>query len=309
VKGLFLVGVVAAAGCEVLFPLAPGPDAPVDPADAAADAGPPDANLGPFTSGERIAIEPAPAQGFYDTDLSLVGDESQLAFSRYSLTVADTGDVRVATRGVGPLDWLDAQVTTFSVAGRTDGTPKLSPDGTVIWIAATAMGQPANIEAHRRASPTALAWMNATASDATGLNTALDDKPSTPTGPLDRTIVARDGALIEYARLSGMGPWTAVQPPTLAAVNALGAVANPQLSADGTTLVFVLVAGGVQNDIYLSSRPAPDQPFAAPAPISEVNTPDNEGDPWLSADRRRLWFSRNGGTLLPAQWGIYHAFR
>ena len=313
-RGILVVLCVGTAGCEVLFPPANGHDAPaVEPADAAfdaevADAGAPDAMLGAFTSGQRIAITPAPADGSYDTDLSLTLDESQLAFGRYSTTVSDSGDIYLAQRAGTPVDWVGATATSFSLAGRTEGNPKLSPGGTAIWISAYAITQSADIEAYRRASPSTVIWTNTSANDAAGLNTVMDDRPSTPTTGLDRTIVVRGGKLFEYVRPSGAGAWQAV-PATLDEVNNLGTVGNPQLSADGTVLAFVFVVGSVHNDIYIATRPTPDAGFGTPAPAPGINTPANEADPWLSADRRRLWFSRNGAALPFAMWGIYYAER
>jgi hypothetical protein len=51
------------------------------------------------------------------------------------------------------------------------------------------------------------------------------------------------------------------------------------------------------------------QPFGSPARIDEVSDPAlGEGDPWLSADGRRLYFSRSGAGD-SADWGVYYSER
>ena len=45
-------------------------------------------------------------------------------------------------------------------------------------------------------------------------------------------------------------------------------------------------------DIYVAVRQGPRSTYTAPTPINSVDTKEDEKDPWLSADQRRLYFSR-----------------
>jgi hypothetical protein len=72
------------------------------------------------------------------------------------------------------------------------------------------------------------------------------------------------------------------------------------LSEDGLDLYFNLTpdAGEADGDLYVSHRAAPDRPFGAPEPLTELNTEADERDPWLSPDGKRLFFSSDrDGTL------------
>jgi hypothetical protein len=49
---------------------------------------------------------------------------------------------------------------------------------------------------------------------------------------------------------------------------------------------------GGNYDIYVAIKHEPDKAFTAPAPINPITTAADEKDPWLSADGKRLYFSR-----------------
>jgi len=227
-----------------------------------------------------------------------------------TLTAGDTSDIYIAARNLGPHDWnLASSVPVVSQGMRKEQNPKLDPDGLVMWVAIITSAMPlADVAAYRRPSATSASWADTTASDAAGLNTSdAEERPSTPTADLDRMVLLRGSQLFEYGRIAGAGPWTA-RAGTLEQVNSLGTVRTPQLSSDGLALTFS-VNDGSQTDLYLATRPTTSDPFEAPTPIPGINTLANESDPWLSDDRRRLWFARQGAALPMTEWGIYYAER
>jgi hypothetical protein len=126
-------------------------------------------------------------------------------------------------------------------------------------------------------------------------------------------MVVQQGAggfryLAEYTRTSETGPWQRVD-DTLVAVNATAQqVFNPHLDRDGTTLLFGALVGS-DDDLYIATRATADDPFDTPLAIGELNTSADEGDPWLSDDGRRIYFSRKNGGLKISQFGIYYAER
>jgi len=64
-----------------------------------------------------------------------------------------------------------------------------------------------------------------------------------------------------------------------------------------------LVAGGLElylssnrtgsegTDCYLATRSTTAEPFAAPELITELNSSDDETDPWITSDRRHIFFA------------------
>lgn len=75
---------------------------------------------------------------------------------------------------------------------------------------------------------------------------------------------------------------------------------DPSLSADRLLLCFNSKrdGGAGKEDIYCTTRSAPGAAWAAPQPVSELNTKARETGIALSADGLRLWFSsdREGGA-------------
>jgi WD40 repeat protein len=72
------------------------------------------------------------------------------------------------------------------------------------------------------------------------------------------------------------------------------------LSDDGLTLYFNRSPGAGEStgDLFVATRPSRGEPFGVAAPLTSVNTSDDERDPWLSPDGKHLFFSSDrDGTL------------
>jgi hypothetical protein len=80
------------------------------------------------------------------------------------------------------------------------------------------------------------------------------------------------------------------------------------ISADALTVYFQSETAPGNVDIYVATRPNTSLPFGTAVPVTEVNTPANEGDPFITADGTTLYFDsdRPGGT---GGWEIYSAVR
>lgn len=65
------------------------------------------------------------------------------------------------------------------------------------------------------------------------------------------------------------------------------------LSEDGLMFLFTrdLRTDVAEEDIYVAVRPDLASPFGAPTPVGGLNGDHHDRDPWLSTDRRRLYFS------------------
>lgn len=76
---------------------------------------------------------------------------------------------------------------------------------------------------------------------------------------------------------------------------------DPSVSLDGLTLVFSREApGGLDHELFESTRAAPDQPWSPPRHLLELGGAGREGGPMLSADQLSIYFhsERSGDTRL-----------
>ena len=65
----------------------------------------------------------------------------------------------------------------------------------------------------------------------------------------------------------------------------------PNLSADGTEIVFASSRGG-NMDIWTATLDGSTGLWSSPVPVSAVNTAEPESRPSLSGDGKRLYFGR-----------------
>jgi Tol biopolymer transport system component len=97
-------------------------------------------------------------------------------------------------------------------------------------------------------------------------------------------------------------------PKLLSEINTARNEGNPSLTADGLVLVFnsTQPGGAGLTDIYYATRASVDEPFSSIRLVPVVNSTDREGEPFVSADGRELFFSsdRPGGA---GQMDLYHA--
>jgi Tol biopolymer transport system component len=73
---------------------------------------------------------------------------------------------------------------------------------------------------------------------------------------------------------------------------------QPQPSEDGKTILFASDRPGGKGllDLWTATRADASAPFATPAPITELGSPNVDQAGWLSADRCRIWFSSGRNT-------------
>lgn len=183
--------------------------------------------------------------------------------------------------------------TAVVVAPGAQGSPEMSPDGLAVYylVLITGIG-----EIHLKQRMTIDDPWGAPTTPAV-LNTGADDRPGSPDATGTHFVITRSSPpgsmLVEVVRQAN----TLVDSTTsTAALRAVTSPINPQISADGRTLVFAAMGNGF--DLFISERSNPDSPWGTAVSISEVNTNGDETDPWLSADGRRLYFTRGGVVLL-----------
>jgi Tol biopolymer transport system component len=69
--------------------------------------------------------------------------------------------------------------------------------------------------------------------------------------------------------------------------------ADPTLSADGRVILFSSNRTGDRDssNLWYATRLGNSGPFSEPKPIPDANSDNQDGDPWLSHDGCRLYFS------------------
>jgi M6 family metalloprotease-like protein len=87
-------------------------------------------------------------------------------------------------------------------------------------------------------------------------------------------------------------------PENVAEVNTAADETGPSISADRLTLYFARYVAGYDYDLFSATRPALDQPFAAPQPISSLNSAGRQLQPMPSDDELRLYFAYYSGANL-----------
>jgi Tol biopolymer transport system component len=102
-------------------------------------------------------------------------------------------------------------------------------------------------------------------------------------------------AILAGCKPCPLGPFGGEQ--NLAEVNSADYDLSPAISADGLTLIFTSDradgAGGY--DLWLASRTSPSGSFGAPENMAELNSPDSDSAPELSADGLTLFFASDRG--------------
>lgn len=97
-----------------------------------------------------------------------------------------------------------------------------------------------------------------------------------------------DTALYEAHRSARDSAWQA--PAKLAALDSTTFDLGPTVTGDQRTLMFYSSRTG-NFDLYVSTRALVTDPWPAPTPVSELNTPSfEERSPFLSADAATLWY-------------------
>lgn len=109
----------------------------------------------------------------------------------------------------------------------------------------------------------------------------------------DLAVMSRDGIEI---------PWG--EPEPLLNVNTGSIEISPSVSDDERVLFFTRQVGS-QRDIFVAHRSQRDTPFDPPEPLTEVNTDDQESEPFLAMFEGtcELYFSAHRG----GDWAIYRA--
>ena len=152
------------------------------------------------------------------------------------------------------------------------------------------------------------------ASAVTELSTTSEDRATTLSADALDIIFERDGqtggVLYEATRASIADPFSNVH-VIAELVSGTDVNDDPFLSADGLRLVFASSRRGSGThglDLFETTRPARDAPFAMPVELAALDSDVDDGSPTLSADGLEIFFAstRPGG---PGASDVYTAHR
>ena len=239
---------------------------------------------GPWSSPTAVLFGGMPTTLHDDPTLT----EDMLEIWVHSLD--SSSDIYTARRGRVTDPW-PALVKVDEISANSEISPEVSSDGLTMYFARSPTNE-YNIQETMRPSRSAQ-W--AIGSRVDSLNTTSYEGSSAVSHD-GLTIVlasARAGSSDIYitTRASLAGVW-----PMPAAVPALAKPTFgedcPFLLSDNLTIYFAANFGNTNTDLYKSTRP-PGGAFGNPVAITELNTPGDEYDPWVSPDGRTIYFGRN----------------
>jgi Tol biopolymer transport system component len=114
-------------------------------------------------------------------------------------------------------------------------------------------------------------------------------------GGSDAALDVQADARVEAASCDLSAPFKA--PVALSSLNTPAFEAQPRLLPDERTVFFERVVVDAGTDLFTAVRAVASASFGAPTPLTELDTPNNEGDPTVSPDGLRIFFAsdRPGG--------------
>jgi hypothetical protein len=250
-----------------------------------ADAGP----AGAFS--EPVAIEGIAADNGKDDDPSLSADLTLLFFNSTREAGAGKEDIWFTSRS-GPLAAWRApeQARELNSPDRETGIA-LSPDGLSILFSSDREGGSGGLDVYAaRRSDRAQPWSMPERVEE--LCSSQDDLVSGLGGNERSVYLARrngeddDYDLFIAWRASAEDPWG--EPTTLAALNSDEAESDGFEVESGAQLLFTR-----DEDLYLARRDADSGEFEMAAPLSDLNSAEDDRDAWASPDLSYVVFSSN----------------
>jgi hypothetical protein len=244
------------------------------------------------TEGERVRNINEEASEEYDP--TLTDDLLEIYFISDRMGGLGRRDVWFATRA-SRIDAFGApELLREASSDQEEASPIISGDGLTLWVGSRREGGQGELDIWRttraaRGEP----W--GPPENVAALNSALNDVPR-PIGQGGTTIPLasdRDDPSFQTDLASRAGPvseFDRVEP--LAYLWESGASMDDGcLSEDGLLLFFKRAGPGEPGDLFTTWRKSTRDPFHAPNPLAGVNSPAEERDPFLSADRIRFFFS------------------
>ena len=278
-----LAALLLAAGCSFK------PGTVISDAQSTADSS---ADATPFSNVTLVSLGTSSSED----DPTLTPDMLEIYFER-------NGNLYYSVRNTVAESWPPAVEVPNVNTGSTETTPEITPDGLELYYAS---GQLATYDIYvstrnNRQSPWSVGML------LPNLSTPSDDYSPTPATEtvmyLTNTEPRIGGQDIWRAtRANKATDWSAPQLVDTASTAALDT--EPWVDATETAM-YVIADHGTGRDIFIATRAAGATDWGPRAPVGELNSNAEEGDPWLSPDGRTMYFSSNRS----GPWRIYMATR
>lgn len=175
-----------------------------------------------------------------------------------------------------------------------DTSPAVDGDGLTFWFSSTREDGKGALDILRVVRPSRDDdWSTATL--VPELNSEVDDIPR-PTGArgLIMPLGSRSGGG-EYLTYFATRPDVEQPFADVTLVEGLAQsdelAADAFLSDDGLILIYTQAGADTPGDLYMAARATLSEPFGQVVPIRSLNTDADERDPWLSPDRKVLYFA------------------
>lgn len=239
-----------------------------------------------------------------EDDPSLTGDLLEIYFNSNR---GGSDDVWTSSRIAVGADWdVPAPVESLN-SPFTETFPEVSADGLFMLLASNrADGGDLDIYYSQRGGRGA-AWPAPMLLP--GASTAADDYGATPSPDLSRVFLCRDvaggrGQSDIWEAPADFVAWMVQAPVLVAELSTPQADCSSTLSPSRREIFFETTRseqGMFDWDLWMATRDDPDGTWDDPVSVVELNSAVDDIDPWLSPDRRTLWFAR--GT-----WGTYELY-
>lgn len=269
-----------------------------------------DASAPPLDGGAFVAFGPAEPlselNGATHTHApSLTADLLEIFFES---TREGSDEIWRATRASVDVPFGTPELVTELSSASSETSPEVSADGLQIWFVSTRSPTLGDYDV----------WTaRRTARDAPWnppehvieLSSRFTEHGAAPSPDTLAIVVhsnrAGTGDLFIATRAAIDELWSTPEP--VVEVNTEGIESGGHLGAGLTALYFASNRTGSlgRNDLFVSLRDLPTDPFGPPQPIGGVNTADLEDEPWVSPDGTRLFFARDDGVMR----GLYEAPR
>jgi len=226
---------------------------------------------------------------------TLTADLLEMVFT--SGRASDSADVWTARRtsAQAPFDApsIVAEVSTSAF----ETSPAISLDGLTLYFGSDRSGGLGEVDIWQVTRPDRNSgWVDL--QNVTALNSSAKDIPR-PLGQHDLAMPlgSQRDSDAGYQTFLAVRP-AVTQPfgvPAMLAGLASGqdAVADGFLTGDGLTLFYSVTPPGASPDLYVATRASTGDAFSQPLPLTQLNTPSEERDPWLSPDGSTFFFSSN----------------
>ena len=228
-----------------------------------------------------------------DDHPTLTRDALEMFFVRSS-------DIYTTRRMAVGMPWSSPALVAELSTPAKESSPEISqdPEGLTIYLASNPLDATRGDDIYvatrqMRGGP----WSTPVLVDA--LNSPQDDKCATPTDDSDVMVVVSgrmpaDDLDLYMTTKQGNGPWAT--PVPIDGPNTTFEESGPFLSSERLSLYFYSDRNGHDNDLFVATRANTDAAFSAGRPIDELDTVDDESNPWVTPDERDIVFER--GTQL-----------